>query len=208
MRPMRSLALPFLAMLLAAGPAAAEAQPGPGAMPVRVKPRGGVAYNPQLDAVGPAFGLDVGLGVLGDGRVAVGLAVDHLRFDYARSGVAVAGTAWADLEASLAVTPVLFELEGRLPIVGGLVGFVGGAAGPVFTRVTTRGTGGTARVPEQTRDELSLGGAVAAGLGLGLGPGRFTLEGRFHAISGEVDGAAKGVSAGGLSGQAGYELEL
>jgi hypothetical protein len=203
---MRSLALP-LAILVVAGPAA-RASADDGGLALHVHPRGGVAFHPQLGSLGPAAGVDVRLGVAANGLVGVGLAVEHLRFAYARTNVPVGTTGRADLEATLAVTPVLLELEARFPIAGRLSGFAGAGAGPFFTRVETRATGGTAGLATGGSDSIALGGAALAGLGLSVGPGRFTIEGRFHVASGEVDGAAKGVSAGGLSGQAGYELDL
>jgi hypothetical protein len=207
MSAMRTPAL-LLAALLAATPVAGGAEERDAGLTLLVRPRAGIAYHPQLVAVGPAAGVDIGLAVAAHGRLVLGLAVEHFRFTFARTLVPVGNTARADLEATLSTTPVLFEAQARAPLVGRLSVFAGAGAGPFFTRVETRSTGGTASLAAAGTNSVVLGGAALAGLGLSVGPGRFTVEGRYHVASGEVDGAAKDVSAGGLSAQAGYQLEL
>lgn len=197
----------LVAAIVAVVPAAAAAETS-GGVPIHVRPRGGFGYHPQLGAVGPAAGLGVRVGLGQGGLFGVGLSVEHLRYAYARKNVPVGSAGRADLEATLSVTPVLLELELRVPLAGRLSGFAGAGAGPFLTWVENRATGGTAWPATTGGGAMSTGGAALAGLALDAGPGRFTIEGRFYVASGEVDGAAKGVSAGGLSGQAGYELDL
>jgi hypothetical protein len=205
MASMRTPALLLVAMLAAAAPAVARAD-GP-AKTIHVRPRGGIAFHPQLDRAGWAAGASATLGVALDGALAFGVSAEHLRFTYRQVDVPVDDIIRADFEATLSVTPILLELEARFPLGAAFTGFVGGGAGAIYTRVETRDLRGNLPTPDAA-GALALAGSLHAGLGIGLGPGRLTVEGRFHIGDGEVDGAATGIWAGGLAGMAGYELDF
>lgn len=202
---MRTPALLLVAMLAAAAPAVARAD-GP-ATTIHVRPRGGIAFHPQLHRAGIAAGAGATMGIALDGALAFGLAVEHLRFTYRLIDVPVDAYNRADFEATLSLTPVLAELEARFPLGAAFTAFAGAGAGAIYTRVESRDLRGRIATTG-AKGALSPAGALHAGLGIGVGPGRLTVEGRFHVGSGEVEGAAKGVWAGGFSGLAGYELDL
>lgn len=211
MGPMRTPALLLAAVLAAALPASGRADGG--ATTLRTRPRAGIAYHPQLAAPGLAVGAGVALDLARfgpdghGGGVSVGLAAEHLRFSYRQVDVPVGASHRTDLETTLSLTPILVELEARVPLAGRLAGYGGAGAGAVLTRVETVDV----RADLPVRGEgsaLAPAAALHAGVGIGLGPGRFTVEARFHIGRGEVEGAARGLWAGGFSGTAGYELDF
>ena len=165
--------------------------------------------QPQFGATGFAVGLSADAAVALENHLTVGLAVDYYSYRVEATGVPIPGApgAVADLSSELWVLPILATVTYRLPLGGELIKPYVGAGGGVFvTGVSTSPGGAGAELPETAASTVAPGGVALVGLGIPAGPGRIAAEARFNVASGEVEGASKGLSAGGSAAQAGYQL--